>query len=143
MATSMKQVRAGGQARQATLVGLLEQRGAALQARRSALREPQAPDVTDVEERSVAGEELGVGLSLLEIASREVKGIEEALVRWQAGEAGTCADCGARIPKQRLRAVPFARQCVRCRERQDLVEEAARRKDAGAWLDRGGASDAR
>jgi DnaK suppressor protein len=40
--------------------------------------------------------------------------IEEALTRIQNGTYGICAAGGEFIPRARLRAIPWARYCVRC-----------------------------
>ena len=52
--------------------------------------------------------------------------IEEALERMETGAYGTCVNCGTEIGKQRLEALPWARHCIDCQERQEqgLLEEA-------------------
>jgi DnaK suppressor protein len=45
--------------------------------------------------------------------------IEEALVRIDDNEFGTCVNCGQEIQPKRLEAVPWARYCITC---QDLQE---------------------
>lgn len=40
--------------------------------------------------------------------------IEVALVKFDAGTYGTCADCGGPIAEPRLEAMPMARQCIGC-----------------------------
>lgn len=51
--------------------------------------------------------------SLLESQRREMMLIDAALNRMDAGQFGTCVDCGAEIPVERLEALPFA---IRCEE---------------------------
>ena len=51
-------------------------------------------------------------------ASREGKFLnylEDALQRIDKGEYGKCSECGKVIEKERLEAVPHARQCLRCK----------------------------
>jgi DnaK suppressor protein len=51
-------------------------------------------------------------------ASREGKFLnylEDALQRIDRGEYGKCSECGKLIEKERLEAVPHARQCLRCK----------------------------
>lgn len=51
-------------------------------------------------------------------ASREGKflnHLEDALVRIAKGEYGQCTECGKLIEKERLEAVPHARQCLKCK----------------------------
>ena len=43
--------------------------------------------------------------------------IESALRRIKSGEYGVCASCAEAIPQARLKALPWARVCVRCAER--------------------------
>jgi len=42
--------------------------------------------------------------------------VREALRALDRGTYGTCAGCGGEIPVKRLRAQPFATDCVPCRE---------------------------
>lgn len=42
--------------------------------------------------------------------------VREALVRFDAGTFGRCERCGRSIGKPRLKAVPYARHCIRCAE---------------------------
>ena len=44
----------------------------------------------------------------------EARRIAEALHALEAGTYGTCVDCGAEIPADRLRAVPEAVRCLEC-----------------------------
>ena len=45
--------------------------------------------------------------------------IEEALGRIQEGRFGECVHCGGPMDNKRLEAVPWARHCVPCQEKQD------------------------
>lgn len=45
--------------------------------------------------------------------------IDEALQRLDRGEYGVCEGCNQPIEKARLRAIPFARLCVRCKSEQE------------------------
>ncbi|MER2565639.1 MAG: TraR/DksA C4-type zinc finger protein [Myxococcaceae bacterium] len=44
----------------------------------------------------------------------ELRDIEDALLRIDAGTWGRCLQCGGAIGRDRLRAVPDARFCVSC-----------------------------
>jgi len=46
----------------------------------------------------------------------ELRGIEAALQRIQAGHYGICQDCGAPIDINRLSAYPAARRCIDCKQ---------------------------
>jgi RNA polymerase-binding protein DksA len=53
-------------------------------------------------------------------ASREGKFLnylEDALTRIEKGDYGRCTECGKLIEKERLEAVPHARQCLQCKIR--------------------------
>lgn len=44
--------------------------------------------------------------------------IEEAIARLDGGEYQRCAQCGEKIPKARLLALPYATTCLGCARRQ-------------------------
>ena len=45
--------------------------------------------------------------------------IEDALKRIEDGEFGACQQCSKGITKVRLRALPFARLCLKCQQDQE------------------------
>lgn len=105
-----------------------------LRFRRQLLRENPAAEVTDLEERSQEAVQESVGLSLAELASRTMRGIEEAIQRFDAGEFGNCSHCGGPIGRARLRALPFATLCRPCREVEDLAHShEGFRRDEAQW----------
>ena len=53
-------------------------------------------------------------LSLMQSEGGTLEQIEVALERIEDGTYGQCEECGGRIPKQRLTAVPYATMCVKC-----------------------------
>ena len=67
-------------------------------------------------------------LSLL-LGDRErekVRFIDEALLRIDDGEYGICEECEEEIPLGRLKVMPFARHCVKCKA--DLEKQQAQTK---------------
>jgi DnaK suppressor protein len=58
-------------------------------------------------------------LSLMENDGGTLTQIEASLERIEEGTYGQCEECGVRIPKTRLNAVPYATLCVRCAEQQE------------------------
>lgn len=56
--------------------------------------------------------ERGKDLALSERCERQIKEIEAALRRIEAGTYGICEVCKEPIPEERLEAVPWARTCV-------------------------------
>lgn len=50
--------------------------------------------------------------------------IEEALDKIEEGTYGTCEECGGKIPKGRMKAMPFALYCVDCKEMIEKEEKS-------------------
>jgi len=53
-------------------------------------------------------------LSLMANEAEVLEQIESALTRIEAGSYGACEQCGSKIPKMRLNAIPYAALCVKC-----------------------------
>ncbi len=60
-------------------------------------------------------------LSLMENEGAALDKIQLSLDRIEEGTYGVCDDCGAKIPKTRLNAIPYATQCVKCASQQEGV----------------------
>jgi len=45
--------------------------------------------------------------------------LDDAIKRVDEGTYGTCDKCSGRIPKQRLKAVPQAHLCIKCKEKEE------------------------
>lgn len=45
--------------------------------------------------------------------------LEDALKKIDEGNFGICEDCKCLISKTRLKAVPYARLCIKCQEKKD------------------------
>jgi DnaK suppressor protein len=58
-------------------------------------------------------------LSLMENEGQALALIESSLERIEEGTYGQCEECGVKIPKARLNAIPYATLCVRCAEQQE------------------------
>lgn len=52
-------------------------------------------------------------------ARRMLGEVEAALERMDAGEYGTCANCGAAIERERLKALPYATLCMDCKRGEE------------------------
>ena len=63
--------------------------------------------------------------TLTEAGARELAEIEEALRMMDEGNYGKCQKCERPIPVARLRAVPTATHCVRCRTELDRLSGGA------------------
>ncbi len=69
----------------------------------------------------VAASETGAAtqIRLREADSKLLRAIEDALTRIRQGRFGICEECRQPISRARLEAVPWARHCKECKERQD------------------------
>jgi len=56
---------------------------------------------------------------LIEAESRELGAIDEAIERINRGVYGNCESCGKAIPLTRLRAIPYATDCIGCRRKAE------------------------
>jgi len=56
---------------------------------------------------------------LIEAESRELSAINEAIARIKRGSYGNCESCGKPIPLTRLRAIPYATDCIGCRRQAE------------------------
>jgi DnaK suppressor protein len=70
----------------------------------------------DNEDDSFATLVVDTNLSEIERDVDELRMIDSALLRINAGTYGTCVDCGQPIPVARLKAEPTAERCVQCQE---------------------------
>ena len=83
-------------------------------------RVDSAPDVGD---QALLDTERVRDISILELRNKMRQQIEEALAKLEEGTYGLCADCKVEISEKRLRAVPFARRCVACQAKQEMLEK--------------------
>ena len=91
----------------------------------SAAAEPKAPVPAagiaqgDLIDQANADSEAELEIRLRRTDGRLLRAIEEALARIRNGTFGTCEQCGQRISKARLEAVPWTRLCRDCKEHQN------------------------
>ncbi len=115
--------------------GELMRRMSALESSAHRFRGFAAPDAAD---QAKEGEEDELVLRLMELRSREIAEIEEAIEKLVRGGYGCCEYCGERIPATRLRLMPAARYCVRCMEH--LERDMAETESPPDWSAVGGSS---
>lgn len=58
-------------------------------------------------------------LRMAEDGEIELQEIDAAIQRIRDGSYGLCECCGKKIPQARLRALPYARLCLKCREEHE------------------------
>ena len=83
----------------------------------------------DVGDQALMDLERELGISLMEMRNRRRQSIDEALSRLREGSYGICAECGVEISEKRLQVVPFAKLCVECQSRTELLEKIEREED--------------
>ena len=89
-------------------------------------RVDSVPDVGDL---ALLDSERGRDISILEMRNKMRQNIDEALIRLDEGSYGVCSDCGVEISEKRLKAVPFARRCVACQAKEELLEKIEQEED--------------
>lgn len=80
-----------------------------------------AGHVTDLGDESVADMLADLGAAMVDRQIVEVRAIEATLKRLAAGDYGSCIDCDADIPMERLRAYPTAARCISCQSLHELT----------------------
>jgi DnaK suppressor protein len=82
----------------------------------------ETPDPVDLAVRNYSK---NVQLAVSENESKQLVLIDEALVRIEDEEFGTCLNCEKEINPKRLAAIPWARYCLDCQslQEQGLLDE--------------------
>jgi RNA polymerase-binding transcription factor DksA len=76
-------------------------------------------------DESVADLLVDVGQAELNRDLAELRDLEVARMRIEGGSYGTCTDCGAEIPLERLHANPAAIRCMACQIRFEKTHAGA------------------
>ncbi len=85
-----------------------------------------AERVRDAEDDSFATLIVDTNLTEMERDADELRMIDSALQRIDAGTYGDCIDCGQTIPVARLEAEPTADRCIQCQELYEKTHLSAR-----------------
>ena len=92
---------------------------ASLKAEADLLVAEREPGDVQFDEESGEGDTLAVererDLALSAQASAAVEEIDRAILKMHDGTYGVCEQCYSTIPKERLRALPYAALCVQCK----------------------------
>jgi DnaK suppressor protein len=108
---------------------LLKKRGDLVQeiARRSkASTESSAQDIGDILDSVSEERTRELDLILTDREKRKLAQIDDAIDRIEEGTYGLCEECGIKIPKARLKVLPFAIYCVECQEKNEREEKYTR-----------------
>jgi DnaK suppressor protein len=73
----------------------------------------------DMADQASGNNEVHIQLKLKQTDAKILQAIEEALGRIDKGTYGMCRDCGEPIADARLRAIPWTRVCITCKEKQN------------------------
>lgn len=91
------------------------------------LHQEKTGDLMDAAADAVQDE---LNSQLIEAESRELGAINAAIGRIETGTYGDCQSCGKSIPLTRLRAIPYAADCIGCRRQ---AESRASRGGSVQW----------
>ena len=72
----------------------------------------------DFADRSAAANEEEISIQLKQTDTKLLRAIEDALLRVENGTYGICVDCEEEIAPARLKAVPWTKVCITCKEKQ-------------------------
>ncbi len=95
-----------------------------------ALANPLTPDERDSDEAdaAVSTDLRERAMWLAQDTRQKLEMIEQALQRLEKGIYSRCESCGGTISPERLEALPYATQCIRC---QQQAEHQGRRQSRG------------
>lgn len=81
----------------------------------------------DIYDQASSERDRELGLLLGDREREKLHQIDEALLRMEEGEYGVCEECEEDIPIGRLKAMPFARHCVRCKADLEKLQAQTKR----------------
>src|SRR3954467_1844573 len=73
----------------------------------------------DMADQASGNNEVHIQLKLKQTDAKILQAIEDALRRIEGGTYGVCKDCGEPIAEARLKAIPWTRSCISCKEKQN------------------------
>jgi DnaK suppressor protein len=80
----------------------------------------------DIYDQASSERDRELGLLLGDREREKLRNIDEALLKVEEGEYGICEECEEEIPLGRLKVMPFARYCVKCKA--DIEKQQAQTK---------------
>jgi len=96
-------------------------------ARRSkASTESGAQDIGDILDSVSEERTRELDMILTDREKRKLAQIDDAIERIEDNTYGLCEDCGVKIPKPRLKVLPFAKYCIECQEKTEREEKYTR-----------------
>ena len=96
-------------------------------ARRSkATTEGVMPDIGDILDSVSEERTRELDMILTDREKKKLNQIDDAIDRIEDGSYGMCEECAVKIPKGRLKVMPFAKYCVECQEKIEREEKYLR-----------------
>jgi DnaK suppressor protein len=94
--------------------------------RSKATTEAGAQDIGDILDSVSEERTRELDMILTDREKRKLHQIDDALDRIEDGIYGQCDECGVKIPRARLKVLPFAKFCVECQEKNEREEKYTR-----------------
>lgn len=94
--------------------------------RSKASTESAAKDIGDILDSVSEERTRELDMILTDREKRKLAQIDDAIDRIDENTYGLCEECGVKIPKARLRVLPFAKYCVECQEKNEREEKYTR-----------------
>lgn len=88
--------------------------------------EGTAPDIGDILDSVSEERTRELDMILTDREKKKLLQIDDALDRIEDASYGLCEECGVKIPKGRLKVMPFAKYCVECQEKMERDEKYMR-----------------
>ncbi|MEY4567649.1 MAG: ral stress protein [Planctomycetota bacterium] len=101
------------------LIGRREALRAALMGDLSLLNELKNEAYSDVFDAALDNANDEISSQLVEVETRELSQIDQALDRMKSGNYGVCEACEKAIPLSRLQALPFVTMCIECQRESE------------------------
>jgi len=79
-------------------------------------------DISNFADLGTDNFEQELGLELLQDHEKALREINDALMRIEAGTFGICESCKKPVPKSRLKAKPYARLCLECKRKEEVLD---------------------
>ncbi len=87
---------------------------------------PSGEPSGDIYDQASSERDRELGLLLGDREREKLRNIDEALLKIEEGEYGICEECEEDIPIGRLKVMPFAHYCVKCKS--DIEKQQAQTK---------------
>jgi DnaK suppressor protein len=94
--------------------------------RSKATTEAGVQDIGDILDSVSEERTRELDMILTDREKRKLHQINDAIDRIEEGAYGQCEECGVKIPKARLKVLPFAKFCVECQEKMEREERYTR-----------------